>query len=135
MPMGIGAALGVEGRKVVVLCGDGGLMLNIGELATAVQEQADVTLLVMNDQGYGVIRNIQDARFGGRHYFTDLRLPDFAKLSESLSVPHWNVTSISEFGEKFREALAVNGPALVEVDMQAIGPFKVPFAGPPVKTR
>ena len=135
MPMGIGAALGAEGRKVVALCGDGGLMLNIGELATAVQEQADVTLLVMNDQGYGVIRNIQDARFGGRHYFTDLRLPDFAKLSESLSVPHWNVTSISEFGEKFREALAVNGPALVEVNMQAIGPFKVPFAGPPVRTK
>ena len=135
MPMGIGAALGADGRKVVALCGDGGLMLNIGELATAVQEQADVTLLVMNDQGYGVIRNIQDARFGGHHYFTDLRLPDFATLAQALGVPHWSVTAVSEFGATFREALAVNGPALVEVDMQVIGPFKVPFAGPPVKTK
>ena len=135
MPMGIGASLGADGRKTVALCGDGGLMLNIGELATAVQEQADLTLLVMNDQGYGVIRNIQDARFGGRHYFTDLQLPDFATLAQSLGVSHWRVGSISEFGEKFRAALAVSGPALVEVDMQAIGPFKVPFAGPPVKTK
>ena len=109
-------------------------MLNIGELTTAVQEQADVTLLVMNDQGYGVIRNIQDARFGGRHYFTNLRLPDFATLAKSLGMPYWSVTAVSEFGEKFREALSVKGPALVEVEMQTIGPFKVPFAGPPVKT-
>ena len=109
-------------------------MLNIGELTTAVQEQADVTLLVMNDQGYGVIRNIQDARFGGRHYFTDLRLPDLATLAQSLGVPQWRVSAVTEFGEKFREAISVNGPALVEVDMQTIGPFKVPFAGPPVKT-
>ena len=109
-------------------------MLNIGELTTAVQEQADVTLLVMNDHGYGVIRNIQDARFGGRHYFTDLRLPDFATLAKSLGMPYWSVTAVSEFGEKFQEALFVKGPALVEVKMQTIGPFKVPFAGPPVKT-
>ena len=109
-------------------------MLNIGELTTAVQEQADVTLLVMNDQGYGVIRNIQDARFGERHYFTDLRLPDFATLAKSLGMPYWSVTAVSEFGEIFREALSVKGPALVEVEMQTIGPFKVPFAGPPVKT-
>ena len=134
MPMGVGAALGADGRKVVSLCGDGGLMLNIGELTTAVQEQADLTLLVMNDQGYGVIRNIQDARFGGRHYFTDLRLPDFATLAKSLGMPYWSVTAVSEFGEKFQEALSVKGPALVEVEMQTIGPFKVPFAGPPVKT-
>ena len=132
--MGVGAALGADGRKVVSLCGDGGLMLNIGELTTAVQEQADVTLLVMNDQGYGVIRNIQDARFGGRHYFTDLRLPGFATLAKSLGMPYWSVTAVSEFGEKFQEALSVKGPALVEVEMQTIGPFKVPFAGPPVKT-
>ena len=51
MPMGIGAHFAVKGaRKVVVLCGDGGLFLNVGELATAVQERADIALVVMNDR-------------------------------------------------------------------------------------
>ena len=52
-------------------------MLNIGELATAADTRADVTLIVMNDGGYGVIRNMQDARFAGRHYYADLFTPDF----------------------------------------------------------
>ena len=130
MAMAVGAAVGVAPRKVVCLTGDGGLMLNIGELATAAEAQADLTLIVMNDGGYGVIRNIQDARFDGRHYYADLFTPDFSKLAAACSIAHWRVAAIADFEGAIAAALAHRGPTFVEVDMAAIGPSAVPFAGP-----
>jgi acetolactate synthase-1/2/3 large subunit len=133
LPMAIGAALAAPGGKAVALVGDGGLMVNPGELATAKQERADVTLILMNDGGYGVIRNIQDARYGGRRHYSDLTTPDFGHLCASLDVARWLVQTPEAFGAAFESALAVDGPAVVEVDMDALGPFARPFAGPPVR--
>ncbi len=133
LPMAIGAALAARGPKTVALAGDGGLMLSLGELATAVQERANLVLILMNDRGYGVIRNIQDAHYGGRRRYVDLHTPDFAGLCRALSVPYWKVDRSDRFGESFDAAVAVPGPALVEVDMKALGPFARPFAGPPVR--
>ena len=73
--MAIGAAVAAPGRKVVCLTGDGGLVLNMGELMTAAETGADLALVVMNDRGYGVIRNIQDAEYGGRRRFVGPRDP------------------------------------------------------------
>jgi acetolactate synthase-1/2/3 large subunit len=64
---------------VVGLVGDGGLSLNLGEVATLAQEKANVTLLIMNDGGYGVMRGIQDKYFGGRQYYNELHTPDFTR--------------------------------------------------------
>lgn len=131
--MGVGAALAAQGRKTVVLSGDGGLMLNIGELATAAQEQADMLLIVMNDRGYGVIRNIQDARFGGRKYYVDLHTPSFADLTRSLGWRHTPLNDLDRADAVFAQAIAESGPRMVEVDMVAIGPYASAFAGPPVR--
>ena len=105
LAMGIGAAIRSEGRKTVVLCGDGGLMLNLGELATSVQEGSDLTLLLMNDKGYGVIRNIQDAYYEGRRFFSDLNPPNFGLDCQSLGLPHWKFSSLSDFDSIFRESI------------------------------
>lgn len=133
MVMGIGAALGAGGRKTVALSGDGGLMLNLGEMACAAQEQADLLLLVMNDKSYGVIRNIQDARFDGRQYYVDLHTPKFEDLCRSMGWSYRKLDDMAKAPELLKEAVADSGPRMVEVDMHAIGPFKRPFAGPPVK--
>jgi acetolactate synthase-1/2/3 large subunit len=133
MPMAIGAALGAPARKTVALVGDGGLYVTLGELATAVQEQADLVMLVMNDRGYGVIRNIQDAKFGSRHYFVDLHTPDFGDLARTMGWHFRRVGSLNEFPEAFAASLAAKGPAMIEIDMTAIGPFAVKFGGPPVR--
>ena len=130
LAMAVGAAIGAAPRKVVCLSGDGGLMLNIGELATAAETQADLTLIVMNDGGYGVIRNMQDARFAGRHYYADLFTPDFGQLAAACAIAHWRVAAIDEFEGAIAAALTHKGPAFVEVDMNTIGPMAVPFAGP-----
>ncbi len=123
MQMGIGACFAANGRKVVTMCGDGGFFLNVAELWTAVQENVDITLMVMNDSGYGVIRMIQDAFYDGRHYYTDLAMPDLGEFAAAARVPFWRAASLGEVTGALEAALAVDGPALVEVDMAALGPF------------
>jgi acetolactate synthase-1/2/3 large subunit len=131
--MGVGAALAAKGRKTVALSGDGGLMLCLGELATAVQENADLMLVVMNDRGYGVIRNIQDAKFGGRHYYVDLHTPSFPDLAKALGWKHYRLSKIDEAESLVAKVANETGPRMLEVDMVAIGPFANAFAGPPVR--
>jgi acetolactate synthase-1/2/3 large subunit len=127
----LGAALAAPERKTLCLAGDGGLQVNIGELATLVQEKANVVVVVMNDGGYGVIRNIQDAQFGGRHYYVDLHTPDFGLLARSLGMPFHKVGDLSKLEGPLSEALAAKGPAMIEIDMQSVGPFAAAYAGPP----
>ncbi len=138
MPMAIGAAVaaaqGPGPRKVVCLCGDGGFVLNLGELATLVQEQANVLIVLMNDGGYGVIRNIQKAQYGSRHAYVDLHTPDYGHVSRGLKLRHLRLSSMDGLDRLLAEAMGSGEPCLLEVDMQAIGPFKTVFAGPPVNT-
>ena len=130
LAMAIGAAMAAPERKVVCLTGDGGLMLGPGELMTAVQTGADIALVVMNDRGYGVIRNIQDAEYGGRRRFVDLATPEFGTLARACGLDYRRIDTPARFAYAIDEALARPGPVLIEIDMTAIGPMKVPFAGP-----
>jgi acetolactate synthase I/II/III large subunit len=131
--MAIGAALAAGNRKTLCLVGDGGLQVNIGELATLVQEKANAVVLLMNDRGYGVIRNIQDAQYGGRRYYADLHTPDFERLAQSIALPFHRVRDLGQIGATLRDALAQAGPVVIEIDMTAVGPFAQQFSGPPVK--
>ena len=127
----IGSAIAATDRKTVALIGDGGLSLAMGEIATAVQERADVTILLMNDGGYGIMRNLQDAQFGGRRFAADLVMPDFRLLAQSFGIPFRRVTDADGFASAFDAMLAVDGPSMVECDMASIGDFAQRFHGPP----
>ena len=137
LAMGIGAAVGAavtgSGRQTFCLSGDGGFILNLGELATAVQEKAGVVYVLMNDQRYGVIQNIQDAQYGGRRVYVELHTPDYAQLCASLSMGHTRVSDLKNLAAGLDKARAAKGPFILEIDMRAIGSFKTAFAGPPVK--
>jgi acetolactate synthase-1/2/3 large subunit len=131
LPMAIGAALASPGRKTVALVGDGGFALSLGELATAAETRADIVFLLMNDGGYGVIRNIQDNDYGGRRCYTEMKAPHFGLLAESLGLPHRTVRDLAEFPAAFAAALGTSGPVVIEIDMRAIGPFAIKFGGFP----
>jgi acetolactate synthase I/II/III large subunit len=146
LQMGIGAALAADvyrknqpfapvyidklAIKTIVLVGDGGFMLNVGELACAAQEQADMLVILMNDGGYGVIKNIQDVDYGSRHCYVDLHTPDFAQLCASMGVRHIKSQDPAQIQMQLSAALAEPGPTVLEVDMKAWGPFNEKFAGP-----
>jgi acetolactate synthase I/II/III large subunit len=129
--MAVGAALAGAQAKTVALIGDGGAMVNLGELATAAETRAEIAFILMNDRGYGVIRNIQDAQFGGRRHYADLHTPDFKLIAAALGIAHQRVSRAEDFDQALARALSAGGPQLVEVDMVAIGPFAESFAGPP----
>ena len=128
---GIGTAVANRDKKVVSIVGDGGLMLGIGEMATMVQENTDLVLIIMNDGGYGVMRGIQNNYFGGRQYYNELHTPDYRAIGNAMAMPSWQVSSAEDFAVAIKEAIAVNGPAVIEVDMKGVGPLE--FAGPPQK--
>src|SRR6185369_14866767 len=83
LPAAIGAALAAPRRRVVAVVGDGGLMMSALELATAVRERVDLTVVLFNDDAYGLIRQTQLADFGTAHG-TELVHPDFEALTEAL---------------------------------------------------
>jgi acetolactate synthase-1/2/3 large subunit len=122
LQLGIGAAAAAGDRKTVVMSGDGGFFLNVGELWTAVQEKLDMCVIVMNDNGYGVIKRIQDAT-QGRRFFADLQSPDLGKLAALSDIPFFKVQQAEAFGATVAKALAIKGLTMVEVDMNAVGEF------------
>lgn len=123
LPLGIGAAIG--GGKSVVIQGDGGFMLHIGELATAAQFNVPVVVLVFNDGGYGVLRRIQGARFEGRTTGVDLATPDFVKVAEAMGVTAEGVVGIEQFREAFARAIEHDGPYLLDIDLKALAPLNL----------
>lgn len=128
--MGIGAGLAGAG-KAITLVGDGAAQLSLGELAAAVESGTEAVFVLMNDRGYGVIRNIQDAQYGGRQHYASILTPDFGLICQAMGLPHRRVSRTEDFAAALDEALATTGPRMIEVDMVAIGPFAESFAGPP----
>jgi acetolactate synthase-1/2/3 large subunit len=131
----IGAALACPAKRTLAIVGDGGFMLNPGELATAVQENARLAIILMNDRRYGVIRNIQDADYGGRHGDTDLVHPDFGMFAASLHIPYRKLSHAADADEAIGWAMDQPGLAFVEVDMVSFGPFAAGYAGPPRQSK
>ncbi|MFE7170022.1 thiamine pyrophosphate-binding protein [Streptomyces sp. NPDC057616] len=129
--MGIGAAVAHPDRPTVVIAGDGGLAVHLGELLTLAQERPRLTLVVFNDGGYGVLRNMQD-KYSERRSGVDLFTPDFARLAAACGLSYARIADAADAGAVITAAVAAEGPTLVEVDLAALGPMKNPFT-PPVK--
>lgn len=129
--MGVGAAMASPRAKAVTLLGDGGTMLGIAEMITAVDEKAPLVYVLMNDRAYGVIENIQDAQYDSRRHYSKVAVPDFGTFCASIGMPHRVVDDVEDFAAAFDAAVAAEGPQVVEVDMCAIGPFAEAFSGPP----
>ena len=123
LPLAIGAAIATE-KRTLLIHGDGGFMFHATELATAAQYQVPLVICVFNDAGYGVLRWLQDTRFG-RINETDLGKMDFAKMAESMGVPGVRVASVEEFEAAFSEAMAASGPRLIDIDMEHFAPMEI----------
>ena len=90
------------------------------------EEANEVTVVDLDED---ILRNLQDTHFDGRRLGVDLVTPDFTRLGESFGVWSGQVRSAVELGPVLKEALHQDGPALIEVDMAAVGPMAVPFTG------
>jgi len=111
-PSAIGGAIGT-GQRVLAVSGDGSSMYSIAELATAKQHQAPVTWLIVDDGGYGILREYMEGAFG-KATATELARPDFVALAQSFGVPAREV-AVEQIGDALEEALAGQGPNVIVV--------------------
>ena len=124
VPAAIAAKLAEPEKTVVAFAGDGCFMMTGQELATAVQHQASIIIIVANNGIYGTIRMHQERNYPGRISGTSLQNPDFAALAEAYGAHGEKVTRGEDFPAAFERAQAAGRPALIELitDPEAIGP-------------
>jgi acetolactate synthase-1/2/3 large subunit len=115
VPAAVAAALRHPDRKVVALAGDGGMMMTGAELATAMRQGANITVIVSNNAAYGTIRFHQENRYPGRDMGTELANPDFAALARAYGARGYTIDSAEAAADIVAEALAGNGSAVVDV--------------------
>jgi acetolactate synthase-1/2/3 large subunit len=87
-------------------------------------------IVLFDDAGYGVLRNIQDAAYG-RQVAVDLMSPDFVLLAQSMGFDATRIGSPAEFVTVLEKAVNTKNPSMIVVDMEAVGPMAKPFGGPP----
>ena len=122
VPLAIGAAVG-SGQPTVVIQGDGGLMLSVGELAVVAERQLPIVVCVFNDRGYGVLRMVESQRFAGEQFGVDLHTPDFVGLGRAMGLDAELVRGAAEFGPAFSRAVAGGRPTLLEIDQSVLAPM------------
>ena len=109
-PAAIAAAIG-SGQRTFAVSGDGGAMYSIAELATARQHDANVTWLIIDDGGYGILREYMTEAFG-QATATELARPDFLTLATSFGVPA-HAATLDTVGEVIADTFRTTGPAVV----------------------
>jgi acetolactate synthase-1/2/3 large subunit len=124
LPAAIAAKLARPERTVIAWCGDGDFLMTGQELATAVQHDAAVIVVIVNNGMYGTIRMHQEKHYPGRVVGTDLVNPQFAAYARAFGAVGEIVEETAQFGPAFERCVASGKPAVIEVriDPQAITP-------------
>jgi acetolactate synthase-1/2/3 large subunit len=122
VPSAVAAKLVFPQRTVASFSGDGCFLMNGQELATAAQYDLKILFFVINNGMYGTIRMHQEREYPARVYGTELRNPDFSALANAYGVHGAVVARTGEFPQALADALAQQGPALIEIrtDPEAI---------------
>ena len=125
LPLAMGAAIGSETHALLVQ-GDGGLQLSIGELSACAEHRIPVIVLVFNDSGYNILRIIQDNVLGHKHG-TELPTVDFVAVAEGMGVDAERVEGVEQFEPALQRALDRSGPTLLDIDMEFLAPIQLPL--------
>jgi acetolactate synthase-1/2/3 large subunit len=107
-PAALGAAAARENQRVLAVSGDGGAMYGIAELAVARQHNLPVTWLIIDDGGYGILREYMEGAFG-EAFGTELTRPNFVSLATAFGVPASSTTP-EHLQEDLTSALSADGP-------------------------
>ena len=118
LPAAVGAYFSTK-QPVVVVTGDGSIMMNLQELETIRYHKLPIKVIVINNNAYAVIRKRQVDMFRRRTIGTDpsngVSCPDFKKVADTFDLPHVLIPSMAELQGKLEEILAMDGPVLCEI--------------------
>ncbi len=112
LPCAIAAKLVHPERRVVTVNGDGGFLMNVQELETAMRLKTPIVNVIWENRQFGSIVWKQDKKFG-RHFGCDFTNPDFVRLAEAFGLPAWRCESVADFGRHLRHALTLDVPSLI----------------------
>jgi len=130
-PASLGVKLAKPDRPVVAIVGDGDFLMTIQELATAVQYEIPVTVIVINNSGWQSIADLQESVYGKERVFDthflkkngeELQM-NFARIAESFGAWGRRVEDERDITETIKEALSINGPAVVDIKVSNIYPY------------
>ena len=114
LPAAIGASFYKRNKDIWVIVGDGSIQMTITELATAVQENANIKIAIINNGYLGMVRQWQQLFYDSRYSETPISSPDYVKLSEAYGLKGIRVISRPEIPSAIEEAQKINGPVLIE---------------------
>lgn len=116
---GLGTALGVKVARpdvpVLAMAGDGGIMYQLGDLATAAQHRIAIVVVVFDNGMYGNVKRIQQEAYGGRTIAADLVNPDYVKIAEAFGVAAQRATTAAELQRAIERGFATNAPTLIHI--------------------
>lgn len=116
LPAAIGAALALPDRTVVCFSGDGSLLMNLQELATAAEERVNVKVVLLNNARLGLVRQQQQLFYGGRYHASRFHAePDFARIARAFSVAGFDLGEADDPLAVLASAMREPGPCLVNV--------------------
>jgi acetolactate synthase-1/2/3 large subunit len=118
LPAAIGACLGSDRRETVLIDGDGGIQLNIQELATVRRLQLPLKIFILNNDGYSSIRTSQERWFGrqtGSDPRSGLTLPDIGSVAEAYGVQTVRIGDQHDLRAKLERVLGLSGPVVCDV--------------------
>ncbi|MBF0328531.1 MAG: acetolactate synthase large subunit [Nitrospirae bacterium] len=113
IPAAIAAKLQHPEKKIIAAVGDGGFMMSMAELETAVRYKLPFVTVIFNDNGYGLIKWKQQARYN-KNFFVDLGNPDFVKLAESFGCKAYRAEHSSELFPAITDALRQTVPSVID---------------------
>lgn len=115
LPAAIGAKLACPQRTVIAVAGDGGFQMCMCELATMVQEDLDIKFIIMNNSSLGMIKEIQDNNYGGRHMAVNLiPAPCIKDIAKAYGIPFMKIEKEIEESDAISFLLNTEGPAILE---------------------
>ena len=125
-PTALGAKVGNPNRQVVAICGDGGFMYALPDIATAVQEGINVVAIVFADGALGASLRDQEVRYKGRVIGTKMHNPDFAMTAKAFGAEGIKLEHRSQLDEAVSRALRLDKPVIIEVPIDSwTPPFQI----------
>jgi acetolactate synthase-1/2/3 large subunit len=119
LPAAIGAWFATDGAPIVMIAGDGGFQLNIQELETIARLRLPIKMIVINNRSLGMVRQLQDALFEGRHYGTieDYGVPDFVGVASGYLIEAETIETPAQVQRALARMMQTEGPYLLEVSI------------------
>ncbi len=114
---GLGVKVAKPNKNVISLMGDGGFGMTISELSTAVEHNINTITIVMNNKSWGAEKAYQKDFYGKRYLGADISSPPFDKVAELYGAKGFNVKKVSEINQAVSEALKINKPVVIDVDV------------------